>query len=103
MKYGLYLGMIFLSLLVFAGASYAASTTTSASSSALQVVSYNTIPDTVYPGTAAQLQLDIENSGTASAQGVTVYYQVPGQSGYTSIYVGNIGTGSTAIASVPFT
>jgi hypothetical protein len=102
MKYGIILGMMF--LLVFAGVGYTiGSTSTSTSTSALQVVTYSTIPATVYPGTAAQLQLTIENSGTGDADGVTANYQVPGQNGYSSIYVGNIGAGSTAIASIPFT
>jgi hypothetical protein len=106
MKYGMVLGMIFLALLAFASVGYSAgsgSASTSTSTSALQVVTYSTIPATVYPGTTAQLQLTIENSGSGDADGVTANYQVPGQNGYSSIYVGNIGSGSTAIASVPFT
>lgn len=94
MKYGICLGMMFLSLLVFAGAAYA--------EPALQVVNHTTIPETVYPGTATQLQLSIENSGSDGAEGTTIYYRVPGQTDYSGIYVGDIGAGSTAIASVPF-
>jgi hypothetical protein len=93
MKYGICLGMMFLSMLVFAGAVYA--------EPALQVVSHTTIPDTVYPGTATQLQLTIQNSGSDGAEGTTIYYKVPGQTDYSSIFVGDIGAGSTAIASVP--
>ncbi|MDD5340280.1 MAG: CARDB domain-containing protein [Candidatus ainarchaeum sp.] len=95
MKYGIYLGMIFLSLLAFAGAAHA--------EAALQVVDHTTIPETVYAGAATQLQMTIQNSGADSAEGVTIYYRIPGETEYSQIYLGDIGAGSTAMASVPFT
>ncbi len=95
MKYGMCLGMMLLSLLAFAGAVHA--------EAALQVVSHTTIPETVYAGAAMQLQLTIENSGANDAEGVTIYYKAPGQADYSGMYVGDIGAGSTATVSVPFT
>ena len=69
---------------------------------ALQVSSYETVPSTIYPGTTGTLQLSIQNTGSATASPVTIYYSLPGVSGTSSTSPGDIGPSSTAIVSVPF-
>ena len=70
---------------------------------ALQVTSHTVIPDTIYPGTVGQLQVSVLNSGTDTAGAVVVDYKVPGQTLYSEQSVGDIGAGSNAIVSIPFT
>jgi hypothetical protein len=95
MKLSIWFGILALSLLF--GIAY------SVNGAALQISSHTTIPDTIYPGTAGQLQLTLLNSGSDSAAGVKVSYKTPSQDYYSETSVGDIGAGSTAIASIPFT
>ncbi|MCX6773535.1 MAG: hypothetical protein NTY68_00865 [Candidatus Micrarchaeota archaeon] len=84
-----------------AAAATASSTTSSTSGgSAIQVSSYSTIPDTVYRGSYAQLQLNLGNSGTETAQSVTIDYNYGTDESYMS--VGDIGSGSSTITALPF-
>ncbi len=74
----------------------------STNGAALQVTSHTTIPDTVYPGTASQLQITILNAGTDPAAGTVVNYKTPAMNSFSQISVGDIGAGSSAVASIPF-
>ncbi|MEW6722836.1 MAG: hypothetical protein AB1324_06240 [Candidatus Micrarchaeota archaeon] len=68
----------------------------------LQLTGYEVVPEAVYPGTNGQLELTIENTGTEPAKGTVVYYTY-GSGGQWSIYLGDIGEGSEAITTIPFT
>jgi len=70
---------------------------------ALQVTSHTVIPDVIYPGTVGQLQISILNSGTDTAGATVVNYKTPGETLYSEQSVGDIGAGSNAIVSIPFT
>ena len=94
MKSNLWFGIIILSLL--AGIAYCAN------GAALQITNYTTIPATVYAGTTGQLQLDILNSGSDSAGNVKISYTTPSQIDYSDVYIGDVGAGSSSIASMPF-
>lgn len=69
-----------------------------AGSPSLQVTSYSTVPSAVYMGTTNQLKLNIANSGTDTATGITISY------GYNNDYIqiGDISAGGNAIATMPF-
>lgn len=90
---------------MLAGATAAAGATgiSGSNGAALQVSSHTTIPSTVYTGSVGQLQLTITNSGTDTAAATVVDYQPPGQSQPSEFNIGDIGAGSSAIASIPFT
>jgi len=87
-------------LCLLAGVASAASGTGGA---ALQISGHATIPGTVYAGSNGQLQITITNSGTDTAAATAVDYQAPGQAQPSAFSVGDIGAGSSAIASIPFT
>ncbi|MFH2105996.1 MAG: hypothetical protein ABII22_01945 [Candidatus Micrarchaeota archaeon] len=73
------------------------------SSATMQVLGYSTIPGTVYPGTTAQLQLTLSNAGTDTAKSITIYYDHGANlDGTGMVNIGDIGSGSTTIASLPF-
>jgi len=95
MKFSIWFGILALSLLF--GIAYCAN------GAALQISDHTTIPDMVYPGTSSQLQLTLLNAGSDTAAGVKVSYKTPSQDYYSETSVGDIGAGSTAIASIPFT
>jgi uncharacterized membrane protein len=84
-------------MFLLAGAVY------SANGAALQVTGHSTVPDTIYPGTTGQLQVTLLNSGTDSADQVTIDYSTPSQSQNYKVSVGDIGIGSASVASIPFT
>ena len=88
---------LLLFLILAASTSYAV-----ASGSALQVSGYTTVPTSVYPGTTDQLKLTIENSGSDTATGVTLYYSYGVQSDNAYTNVGDISAGSSAIVTIPF-
>jgi hypothetical protein len=93
-----------LALCLLAGAPFAAGAGSSGSNgAALQISSHATVPETVYAGSAGQLQITITNSGTDTAAATVVDYQPPNQAQPSEISVGDIGAGSSAIASIPFT
>ncbi len=94
MKTNILIGLIALAML--AGIGY------STNAAAVQVTNYSTIPSTVYSGTVGQLQVTMLNSGTDPASQVVINYQIPGQSGSYQQSVGEIGAGSSAVASIPF-
>lgn len=75
----------------------------STNGAALQVTGHTTVPDVIYPGTVGELQVTVLNSGTDPAATVGVDYSTPTQPTNSRINVGDIGTGSSAIVSVPFT
>ncbi len=77
-----------------------AAATSSSSGAAIAVSDYSTIPSTVYSGTYAQLRLDLENTGSETADSVAVYYSYGSEDSYMS--VGGIGSGSSTITSLPF-
>ncbi len=70
---------------------------------ALQISGHSTVPDTIYPGAAGQLQLTIQNAGTDTAGAVGIDYSTPSQSSSTQIYIGDVGAGTSTVASIPFT
>jgi hypothetical protein len=73
----------------------------SASGPVVQMVDYNIVPSSLYQGSTGQLELTLENSGTETAKGVTVYYNY--DLGYqSSIFVGQIGPDARAITTIPF-
>ncbi len=94
MKKEILLGVVMLALLAGIGHS--------TNAAAVQVVNYTTIPSTVYSGTVGQLQISMLNSGTDPASQVVVNYQMPGQEASNQQSVGEIGAGSSAVASIPF-
>jgi len=73
------------------------------SNAALQITAHSTVPATVYAGAASQLQLTILNSGSDTAGEVGIDYSTPSQPSSSRIYIGDIGAGTTATATVPFT
>ncbi len=75
----------------------------STNAAALQVVNYTTIPGTIYAGTVGQLQITLLNSGTDPASQTVVDYQTPAQAYSSEQSVGEIGAGSSAVVSIPFT
>ena len=68
---------------------------------ALQVVDYSVVPEKLYPDSTGQLQVTIKNSGDETASGTKIYYNYKLDERW-DIYVGDIGEGSEAIATVPF-
>ncbi len=94
MKTNILMGLLMLALLAGIGHS--------TNAAAVQVINYTTIPSTVYSGTVGQLQITMLNSGTDPASQVVVNYQMPGQGAGNQQSVGEIGAGSSAVASVPF-
>ncbi len=91
-------------LCMLAGISSAAGLGASGSNgAALQITSHATVPETVYAGSVGQLQITITNSGTDTAASTVVDYQPPNQAQPSEISVGDIGAGSSAITSIPFT
>ena len=95
MKLNILFSVLLISML--AGSAYATN------NAALQITSYSTVPDAIYAGVTGQLQVTILNSGTDTAAQTTVSYLTPGESSYSDVSVGDIGAGSSAVASVPFT
>jgi hypothetical protein len=91
------LGILVLMLALLAGAAF------SVNSAALQVSGYKTVPDTVYPGTASQLQVTLQNSGSDPASQVVINYDTPAQLVTSQVNMGDIGPSSSAVASIPFT
>ncbi len=94
-----------LMICMMAGVLSAANTGTTAGSTngaALQVSGYTTVPQSVYPGSKGELQVTIANSGTDTASATVVNYELPGQTQPSQVTVGDIGAGSSAIASIPF-
>ncbi|VVB99833.1 NPCBM-associated, NEW3 domain of alpha-galactosidase [uncultured archaeon] len=71
-----------------------------ATGAALQVTGHTVVPSTIYPGTTGQLQVTVDNSGTDTAGGVSVYYTTPTAS--STVYAGDIAQGATATVSIPF-
>lgn len=84
-------------VLAFAGNVAFAATT---SAPILEISSYSTVPTEVYAGTLGYLQITLSNTGSATAESVTAYYDIDGTS--KSVSSGEISTGSTALLSVPF-
>ncbi|MFH0737064.1 MAG: hypothetical protein V1827_00735 [Candidatus Micrarchaeota archaeon] len=74
----------------------------SASEPVLQMTGYDVVPATVYPGTSGQLEITIGNSGSETAKGTTLYYN-DGSGSTWSVYLGDIGSASDAITTIPFT
>ena len=95
MKNNILFGIVILSLL--------AGTVFCTGSAALQVTGHSTIPDTIYSGTTGQLQLNLQNTGQDPADAVSITYTTPDQSGTSQVSIGDIGAGSSAVASIPFT
>jgi len=95
------LGMLLFCLLAGAAAAAGGSTGTGLAA-ALQVSGHSTVPETIYTGSSGQLQLTITNSGTDTAGATVIDYTLPGQP-QSEYSVGDIGAGTSAIASIPFT
>jgi len=68
---------------------------------ALQVTDYSVIPEKLYPGSTAQLQVTVYNGGDETATGTKIYYNYKIDERW-DIYVGELGAGSSAITSIPF-
>jgi hypothetical protein len=89
--------ILIVALLIVAALGFAQSV----SGPVLQITSYKVVPETVYPGTTGQLEVTLDNSGSDIAKGVTIYYDY--NLGETwNIYVGDVGSGSVAITTIPF-
>jgi len=89
--------LMFVILVSFAALSFAAS-----SGPAVQLTGYNVVPDNIFAGTTGRLEVTLANSGSEAAEGTTVFYTY-GLDQRSSIYVGDIGSGSEAITTIPFT
>ncbi len=95
MKMNVWLGILVLALMCSVGFS--------TNNAALQLTGHTTLPGTIYPGTVAQLEISLTNSGTDTAAGAIVEYKTPLESQYSQISLGDIGTGATATTTIPFT
>jgi hypothetical protein len=67
----------------------------------LQIKEYEVVPANIYPSTTGQLKLTLENSGSEVATGTTVYYTYNSDEKWSG-YVGDIGSNSEAITTIPF-
>lgn len=67
----------------------------------LQIIEYRIVPENIYPETTGQLELTIFNSGSGMATGTTVYYNHKLDETWNA-YVGDIGSNSQAITTIPF-
>jgi hypothetical protein len=88
---------ILLLLLVLASVGYCAATNNTGGGG-VYLSSYSTIPETLYPGSSGQLKLTLSNSGTETAKSVTVVGP-----GGVSVWLGDMGPGSTSITALPLT
>lgn len=87
----LVIGMFILALL--AGCAFAAEPV-------IQITNYSSTPSSVYPGTKGYLQITLANVGDSSADSVAAYSYIDGVQ--QSSTVGDIASGTSAKASVPF-
>jgi len=70
-----------------------------ASGPLLQISDYSTVPETLYPGTNGYLLVSLSNTGDATAQSVTAYYDVNGIE--KTVSIGDVSGGSSAKVSIP--
>lgn len=89
---------VFLVLLLCAltGVSYGAANAT-AGGAGVRVDNYSLFPQVIYANSIGQLKLALSNSGSESAQSVTI-----SMGGSTVAWVGNLGPGSSTITTIPF-
>lgn len=66
------------------------------------LTAYSVTPTVVKPGTHGVATLTLSNSGSATAQQVTLSYSSFTGAGPQSIFVGDIGAGGSTVVSVPF-
>ncbi len=95
MKLNVWFGILILALMCSVGFC--------TNNAALQLTGHTTLPGTIYPGTVAQLEISLTNSGTDTAAGAVVEYKTPLESQYSQIALGDVGTGATATTTIPFT
>src|SRR5208283_1731535 len=95
MKMNVWFGILILALMCSVGFS--------TNNAALQLTSHTTLPGTIYPGTVAQLEISVTNSGTDTAAGAIVEYKTPLESQYSQIALGDVGAGASATTTIPFT
>ncbi len=70
------------------------------SRASIEIESHSTVPADVYPGTTGQLELALKNSGSDTAEAVSVSFSYDG--GTQQIGAGDIGAGSSTLLSIPF-
>ncbi len=98
--------MVFALVAMCVGGIFSAATdsgsSSSGSSTVLQITGYSTVPEKVYPGTSGYAQLTVQNTGTDTATGITVYYNYLDSTLPSSLSAGDISAGSSSQVSVPF-
>ncbi|MEM3555521.1 MAG: hypothetical protein QXF56_02290 [Candidatus Micrarchaeia archaeon] len=90
--------ILLLLLLALASVAYSASTNATGGGGAVYISTYSTIPETLYPGSSGQLKITLTNPGSETAKSVTI-----AGPGGVSVWVGDMGAGSSTITSIPFT
>ncbi|VVB56632.1 Uncharacterised protein [uncultured archaeon] len=66
----------------------------------LQIYNYSTVPSSVYAGTLGYLQVDLKNTGDATAFGTSAAFVVNGAA--SSISLGDLASGSDVQVAIPF-
>jgi hypothetical protein len=85
-------------LLALTGVVYCAPANSTTGGASVYITNYSTIPSMLYAGSTGQLKIALSNAGTGSAQSVSV-----STGGTLSAWIGNMGSGSSTISSIPFT
>src|SRR5271157_3360897 len=84
------------------GTALAAPSNSNSSAVVLQVTSYSTIPPAVYTGTSGYVELNVANTGTVDASGISVYYTYSNIGSQSYLLAGDISAGSSEQITVPF-
>jgi hypothetical protein len=101
-KWKLLVFVVFVVVLAGGTAFAAGPGNTNSSDAVLQVTGHSLIPPAVYPGTSGYVELNVANTGSIDATGITVYYTYSSSSSQLFLSAGDISGNSNEQITVPF-